>query len=490
MTSLSAKATLARVSNAIQDLGTAAGPLKTDWSQEGDFYRNYALGYRTVSVSHRVQDMYNKVPNHIIEVRFDIWSGREKEAEYRPSVGVLWTQQPLVHSTMPRTYLRNKMGSRKLVSLLPSTTTAAATEREDIKAEFQVLDDGEGLYDPRTGVQRRDIETAATTTNLTPAPCDTYLATDIRRVLSKLQGTQTPDTLRFFHSRIHQRPLMYRTRCWGFQTVTDTELGVLPDQFKLHVKHVWIDMERRTICVDWRSTAERPDSLWVNTGIDNTPYEDLTARYPVLPAERKPAELQQIVLVRVDPVVPVPTAATASASADASVPTPTPASIATPAPTPSSNASSSVSSVSDSAPAPAPLTPTLGPVAAATATPAPTPIVTAEPVPMALSDFLATPVERTAEAAASASPSASVEEEADEDEPMMEDTAVAEATAPVRFLSSMQAPNPLSHRHEVGGAPATWFHNQRKRTRHASPGAAPSAAPRRKKHIRVGVTSL
>ena len=75
------------------------------------YYSSCVRGYDTVSISHLVQDLKEKIQDGIIDIRYVFMCGCDLPAY----VEIIWTLKPLEHSPVPRIYLNSKTGKRVLV---------------------------------------------------------------------------------------------------------------------------------------------------------------------------------------------------------------------------------------------------------------------------------------------------------------------------------------------------------------------------------------
>ena len=153
------------------------------------------------------------------------------------------------------------------------------TEIKQWKNE-QLVDTQEGLYDPSKGCAVSNMAFGHAEQEIPPHIQDCHLGVDMCRILRKLDRGIGDTTPYFNHFKINIHPVMYRTRFWGYKSISDNEVMLLVDRFRTYVKHIWMDLNRKTLCVDWTSATERPDGLWINTGIGDIAISDLTSTYP------------------------------------------------------------------------------------------------------------------------------------------------------------------------------------------------------------------
>lgn len=232
------------------------------------FGRYDTFGYRFYAISlEQLEKIPESIDNLISKIQIHILSGQQDQV---PFLQVSWS--PSMISPMTEDVSKSDLLVRKLGRLtkVPVPLLDKLIEIDYSKSELDSKTDDTGSSD--VAFQASELQSA-----------DKTQIRHMTSLLYKLQGQQTPQTLKFVLICIRRKPLMFRIRCWGFQTLLVEHLRLLAQIFPSTIEHVWVDFTRRTLCIDFRSQSEPIETVWFQSGIHNTTIDELTPSSLLLP---------------------------------------------------------------------------------------------------------------------------------------------------------------------------------------------------------------
>lgn len=232
-----------------------------------------------------------EIEKYILRTQFHVFAGYPNKT---PFMQVTWTSKVIndtrTNTNLPDQLLKERgenetITTQSLESRYKQANLLRRTSRLE-KIKIPLLDSAlEMDYSNSESLELIDRNGGQPLDKMSPA--DKIQIRHMTSILYKLQGTQTPKSLRCVLGCISTKPLRFRIRCWGFQTVLDEHMKFIVSLpiFRTSVERVWMDGIRKTLCIDIKSCEEPINEAWFPSGLYTTQLADFTPEFLMCPPD-------------------------------------------------------------------------------------------------------------------------------------------------------------------------------------------------------------
>jgi len=232
-----------------------------------------------------------EIEKYILRTQFHVFAGYPNKT---PFMQVTWTSKVIndtrTNTNLPDHLLKERgenetITTQSLESRYKLANLLRRTSRLE-KIKIPLLDNAlEMDYSNSESLESVDRNGGQPLDKMSPA--DKIQIRHMTSFVYKLQGMQTPKSLRCVLGCISTKPLRFRIRCWGFQTVLDEHMKFIVSLpiFRTSVERIWMDGIRKTLCIDIKSCEEPINEAWFPSGLYTTQLADFTPEFLMCPPD-------------------------------------------------------------------------------------------------------------------------------------------------------------------------------------------------------------